>query len=65
MSYKLEFEIKAKKEWDKLDNSIKLAFKQILKRRLVDPFIIKDRLSGTGKHDCYKIKLRDFGYRLV
>lgn len=27
--------------------------------------MLKDRLHGTGKHECYKIKLRTFGFRLV
>lgn len=65
MSYKLEFEIHAKKEWDKLDKSIKEAFKTVLVRRLENPIIPKDRLHGTGKHECYKIKLRNYGFRLV
>lgn len=51
MSYKLEFETKAKKEWDKLDQPIKRAFKEALLRRLENPIVPKDRLSGTGKHD--------------
>lgn len=65
MIYNLEFETKAKKDWDKLDNTIKVVFKDILKRRLKNPIIPKDRLSGTGKHECYKIKLRNHGFRLV
>ena len=65
MTFKLEFETKAKKEWDKLDQPIKLAFKQVLLRRLNNPIVPKDRLSGTGKHECYKVKLRDYGFRLV
>lgn len=65
MTYSLEFETKAKKEWDKLDKTIKEAFKTVLLRRLDNPVIPKDRLSGTGKHECYKIKLRNYGYRLV
>lgn len=65
MSYKLEFETHAKKEWDKLDKPIKEAFKTVLVRRLENPIIPKDRLHGTGKHECYKIKLRNYGFRLV
>jgi len=65
MSYKLEFETKAKKEWDKLDQPVKRAFKEILLRRLDSPIVPKDRLSGTGKHECYKIKLRSYGFRLI
>ena len=65
MTYSLEFEAKAKKAWNKLDNPIRQAFKDVLKRRLLDPIVPKDRLHGTGKHECYKIKLRNAGFRLV
>lgn len=65
MIYKLEFELHAKKEWDKLDKPIKEAFKTVLLRRLDNPIVPKDRLSGTGKHECYKIKLRNYGFRLA
>jgi mRNA interferase RelE/StbE len=34
-------------------------------RRLDNPIVPKDRLSGTGKHECYKIKLRNYGFRLA
>jgi|SRR6185437_4201894 len=65
MSYNLEFEAKAKKEWDKLDNTVRQVFKDAIKRRLINPFVPKDRLHGTGKHECYKIKLRTYGFRLI
>ncbi len=66
MTYKLEFETKAKKEWDKLDQPIKLAFKEMLLRRLNNPIIpAEDRLSETGKYECCKVKLRSYGFRLV
>ena len=65
MSYSLEFEAKAKKAWDKLDKTVKTAFKEVLVRRLDNPIVLKDRLHGTGKHECYKIKLRTLGFRLV
>lgn len=65
MSYSLEFEQRAKKEWDKLDKPVKEAFRTVLIRRLENPMIPKDRLHGTGKHECYKIKLRNYGFRLV
>jgi mRNA interferase RelE/StbE len=35
----------------------------VLKRRLEEPRIPKATLAGLP--DCYKIKLRDVGYRLV
>jgi mRNA interferase RelE/StbE len=63
MTYKLKFLPSAKKEWDKLDNSIKSQFKSKLKKCLENPHIPANRLTGF---DCaYKIKLRSAGYRLV
>lgn len=63
MTYKLKFLPSAKKEWDKLDNSIQSQFKSKLKKCLDNPHIPANRLTGF---DCaYKIKLRSAGYRLV
>jgi len=63
MSYKLEFKKSALKEWHKLDESIKTQFKKRLAGRITSPHVVSARLSGM--QDCYKIKLRDAGYRLV
>lgn len=63
MSYKLQFNPKALKEWNKLNNTIKEQFKKKLKERLETPKIPKDKLSGFEQ--VYKIKLRNLGYRLV
>jgi len=63
MSYRLLFRAQAKKEWDKLNASIKAQFKKKLAERLEEPRIESSRLSGM--QDCYKIKLRSIGYRLV
>mgnify|MGYP000669007735 CR=1 FL=1 len=63
MTYRLVFKQDAKKEWDKLDSAIKLKFKKKLIERLVNPRIESSRLSGM--QDCYKIKLRSAGFRLV
>lgn len=63
MSYELEFKESALKEWHKLDNSIRELFKKRLVERLLVPRVESARLSGMP--DCYKIKLRDAGYRLV
>jgi mRNA interferase RelE/StbE len=63
MTYKLKFLPSAKKEWDKLDNSIKKQFKNRLKKCLESPHIESNRLSNF---ECaYKIKLRSAGYLLV
>ena len=63
MNYDLEFKESALKEWRNLDNSIKELFKKRLAERIVKPRVESARL--TGLPDCYKIKLRDAGYRLV
>jgi len=62
-SYLLKFLPAASKEWDKLDGSVQLHFLKVLKRRLHEPRIPKAALAGMP--DCYKIKLRELGYRLV
>ena len=59
----LEFKPTALKEWSKLDNSVKSAFKKKLKEILENPKIESNRLSGLP--NCYKINLRSAGYRLV
>jgi mRNA interferase RelE/StbE len=63
MSYKLEFKKSALKEWHKLDESIRAQFKKRLAGRIPSPHVASARL--TGMPNCYKIKLRDAGYRLV
>ncbi|BAN50575.1 type II toxin-antitoxin system RelE/ParE family toxin [Metapseudomonas resinovorans] len=61
--FNLEFNVKALKEWNKLDSTIRLQFAKKLKERLDLPRVESDRLKGLP--DCYKIKLRSVGYRLV
>ena len=63
MTYNLTFLKSAKKEWGKLTPSIQKQLKEKLSKRLDSPFIQKDKLRGM--RDCYKIKLRSSGYRLV
>ena len=63
MIYRLVFKQEAKKEWDKLDASVRSVFGEKLKERLERPRIESARLHGMP--DCYKIKLRNAGYRLV
>lgn len=63
MTYSLAFLESAKKEWDALDKAIREQFKKKLKERLKLPRVEKDRLNGMK--DCYKIKLRSAGFRLV
>ena len=63
MSYKLLFREDALKEWKKLDSSIKNQFKKKLAERIEFPIVENSRLNGM--QNCYKIKLRNAGYRLV
>lgn len=62
--YALHFDPRARDEWERLDGSLKAQFKKVLGRRLAAPRVPSAALSGD-LHDCYKIKLRDAGYRLV
>jgi mRNA interferase RelE/StbE len=63
MIYKLEFLPSARKEWDKLGHTLREQFKKKLAERLELPRIPADALHGMP--DCYKIKLKSSGYRLV
>jgi mRNA interferase RelE/StbE len=63
MTYKLRFHELALTEWNKLDGSIKSQFKKKLTERLEQPRVQSSALSGMK--DCYKIKLRQLGYRMV
>jgi len=63
MSYSIEFKETALKEWKKLDGGIREQFKKKLTERLERPRVESARLSGMA--DCYKIKLKTAGYRLV
>ncbi|HEX5121902.1 MAG TPA: type II toxin-antitoxin system RelE/ParE family toxin [Rhodanobacteraceae bacterium] len=63
MIYELAFVESALKEWRKLAPAIRNQFKAKLKERLVAPRVASSRLHGLV--DCYKIKLRAAGYRLV
>ncbi|AHJ75470.1 addiction module toxin RelE [Kosakonia sacchari] len=63
MNYELVFDPRAYKEWKKLGATVKTQFKKKLAAVLVQPRIEKTRLHQFP--DCYKIKLRSSGYRLV
>jgi mRNA interferase RelE/StbE len=63
MTYSLAFLPSARKEWDKLGPAVRTQFKKKLAERLAHPRIEAARLSGMP--DCYKIKLKAAGYRLV
>ncbi|MEG6550916.1 type II toxin-antitoxin system RelE/ParE family toxin [Desulfocurvibacter africanus] len=63
MSYRLRFHELALKEWKKLDSGLREQFRKKLKERLDAPRVPSAALSGMP--DCYKIKLRKAGYRLI
>ena len=63
MIYKLIFIKKSEKEWKKLDFSIREQFKKKLQKRLDNPHVQHDKLSGFP--NVYKIKLRSSGFRLA
>lgn len=62
--YELEFLESALDEWNSLDGAVRQVLKKMLAKRLETP-----RTPGAELHgelaDCYKIKLRKQGYRLV
>lgn len=62
-SYKLVFDKRALKEWQKIASPIQKQFKKKLAKRLENPRVLQDKLSGYPNR--YKIKLRSAGYRLV
>jgi mRNA interferase RelE/StbE len=62
-TYSLAFLEDAKKEWDRLGNTVRAQFKKKLSERLIDPHVPSAKLRGMPH--CYKIKLRAAGYRLV
>lgn len=63
MAYLLEFHPKAKKELDKIGRQLQSQFLKKLATRLERPRVPADALHGLA--DCYKIKLKSSGYRLV
>lgn len=63
MTCELAFLPAALDEWKKLDGSVKAVFKKKLAERLEQPHVPAAKLHSQKA--CYKIKLRDAGYRLV
>lgn len=63
MIYSFEFDALALKEWHKLGDTVRQQIKKNLATILVNPRIEANRLHALP--DCYKIKLRSNGYRLV
>ncbi|HCM1915644.1 TPA: type II toxin-antitoxin system RelE/ParE family toxin [Salmonella enterica subsp. salamae serovar 28:r:e,n,z15] len=63
MNYELEFDPRALKEWQKLGETVKKQFRKKLIDVLSNPRVEPARLCELP--DCYKIKLKTSGYRLV
>ena len=63
MTYSLDFDARALKEWQKLGDTVRQQLKKKLVEILKNPRAETNRLHGLP--DCYKIKLRSSGYRLV
>ena len=63
MIYSLEFDERALKEWRKLGDTIREQLKKKLAAILLNPRVEANRLHSLP--DCYKIKLRSSGYRLI
>ncbi|GKW24430.1 type II toxin-antitoxin system RelE/ParE family toxin [Pectobacterium polonicum] len=63
MSYRVKFREDALKEWLKLDKAIQQQFAKKLKKCCENPHIPAAKLREMK--DCYKIKLRASGFRLV
>ena len=63
-TYRLKFTAAALAEWKALDGSVKETFRKLLKKRLLQPHLPGSALKGP-LIGCYKIKLRQQGYRLI
>lgn len=62
-TYRLTFKTDAHKEWNKLGADVRRQFEKKLKERLNNPRMASAKLRNLP--DCYKIKLKSVGYRLV
>ncbi|MEP7348744.1 MAG: type II toxin-antitoxin system RelE/ParE family toxin [Sphingorhabdus sp.] len=62
-TYELEFLPGAGREWNKLGPDVRKQFAKKLQQLLVAPRVPSARLRELP--DCYKIKLRSAGYRLI
>lgn len=63
MTYSLEFDARALKEWRKLGETVREQLKKKLASVLLNPRIEANRLHALP--DCYKMKLRSNGYRML
>lgn len=63
MTYNLDFDRRALKEWHKLGDTVRQQFKKKLLEVMKNPRVEANKLRDLP--DCYKIKLRSAGYRLI
>ncbi|MDN0106291.1 type II toxin-antitoxin system RelE/ParE family toxin [Yersinia rochesterensis] len=63
MTYNLDFDRRALKEWHKLGDTVRQQFKKKLLEVIKNPRVEANKLRDLP--DCYKIKLRSAGYRLI
>ena len=63
MTYSLEFDRRALREWNKLGDTLRQQFKKKLAEVLENPRVEANRLRNLP--DCYKLKLRSAGYHLI
>ncbi len=63
MTYFLDFDANALKEWRKLGATVREQFKKKLAEVMVNPRVPANKLRELP--DCYRIKLRNAGYRLI
>lgn len=64
MTFSIEFDERAFKEWNNLEKSVREQFKKKLKKLQLNPYIESARLHGDLA-GCFKIKLRASGFRLI
>jgi mRNA interferase RelE/StbE len=62
--YKVLLTKESLKEWNKIDHSIQRLFQRKLSSIVLNPVVVNNRLRGKLSN-CYKIKLKRAGYRLV
>ncbi len=63
MTSSLECDARALKDWQKVGDTVRQQLQKKLAEVLLNPRIEANRLHSLP--DCYKIKLRSSGYRLV
>ena len=64
MTFNIDFDERAFKEWKKLDKTIRDQFKKKLRKLQHNPYTGATRLDGDLA-GCFKIKLRASGFRLI